>query len=430
MDQLLDNMDIVFLAHAHFDLNVFLPIVILLGISALIPVLLTVLRAKFIPVFVVQIFVGLLFGSFATKNLFAIDNNLNPLMEGLYIIGMGVLLFLSGLDTDFSEFKKHKKEDKSLRIGLLTNLLLLAVIGLSVAFSFLFMKYMTNKVYGVILLTIILSSTFASIVIPIVHDEGLAHTTIGKIIDSYSTKAELLSILGLSGIMLSMGISHNTNAWYLVIVIVVLVLLYIVNKYFRFNIFSKISGGIVHFSVRLIFAVLLGLMVVCYASGVEYILGAFLAGMVIKAAHMREETVHKLEIIGYGIFVPIFFILVGVKVGMIMPIQEFIKVENLTLILIMFVVLVVVKIPFFYLCKWFKLSTTIQTTMFVACTLIVSIAALEIGVFEVKFTNALIIASCLTCLIPPILFDITKSFGFSKKENDERITNPVKDLTK
>lgn len=427
MDQLLDNMNLMFLSHAHFDLKIFLPIVILLGISALIPVILTITKAKFIPVFVVQIFVGLLFGSFATKNFFAIDNNLNPLMEGLYIIGMGVLLFLSGLDTDFSELKKHKKEDKSLRIGLLTNILLLIVIVISIGVSFIFTNYMVDKVYGIILLTIILSSTFASIVIPIVHDEGLSHTTIGKIISSYSTKAELLSILGLSGIMLSMGISHNANAWYLVVVIVALILLYVINKYFKFNIFSKISGGIVHFSVRLIFAVLLGLMVVCYVSGVEYILGAFLAGMVIKASNMKEETIHKLEVIGYGIFVPIFFILVGVKVGMIMPIQEFIKLENLTLILIMSVVLVLVKIPFLYLCKWFKLSTTIQTTIFVACTLIVSIAALEIGVFEVKFTNALIIASCLTCLIPPILFDITKSFGFSKKENDERITNPVKE---
>lgn len=31
-------------------------------------------------------------------------------MEGLYTIGMGILLFLSGLDTDFTVLGKHKKE--------------------------------------------------------------------------------------------------------------------------------------------------------------------------------------------------------------------------------------------------------------------------------------------------------------------------------
>lgn len=428
MDQLLDSMNLQILSQSHFDLKIFIPLVILLGISALVPVILTVLRAKFIPVFVVLIFIGLLLGSFASKNLFIIENthSLNPMLEGLYIIGMGVLLFLSGLDTDFSEFKKHKKDDVSFRIGKVSNILLITVIIISILVSLLFMKYMINKVYGVILLAIVLSSTFASIVIPIVHDQGLKDTTIGKLIASYSTKSELLSIVALSILMLSMGIMHNTNAWYLIIVIICLILLYIFNRYFKFNIFKKISGGIIHFSVRLIFTVLLGLMIVCYASGVEFILGAFLAGMVIKASKVSEETIHKLEIIGYGIFVPLFFILVGVKVGAIMPISEVIKPENLLIILIMFAVIILVKLPFMFLVKWFNISTTIETTLFVSCTLIVSITALEMGVFEEAFANALIIASCLTCLFPPIIFDCTKKFGFSRKENDERITNPLK----
>ena len=79
-----------------------------------------------------------------------------------------------------------------------------------------------------------------------------------------------------------------------------------------------------------------------------------------------------------------------------------------------------------YLLKWFKLSTVVQTTIFIACTLIVAITAEEFGVFEEKFINALIVASCFTCIISPIVFDITKNYGFGKNENDTRIVNPNK----
>ena len=79
-----------------FDLTILLPIVILLGIAAIIPVLLTLLKIKFIPVLVIEILSGILLGSFASKNLFINNGELTPLMEGLYTFGMGFLLFLSG----------------------------------------------------------------------------------------------------------------------------------------------------------------------------------------------------------------------------------------------------------------------------------------------------------------------------------------------
>ena len=409
-----------------FDLTILLPIVILLGIAAIIPVLLTLLKIKFIPVLVIEILSGILLGSFASKNLFINNGELTPLMEGLYTFGMGFLLFLSGLDTDFSVLIKQPKGVSSIHITRLTSILLLIVIAISIGGSFIFLKYMNNKVIGVILLTIVFSSTFASIVIPLVHDEGLAHTTIGKIISSYSTKAEFLSIIALSSLMLYRGIFEEQKPWHLFILVIVLIFVYIFNRYLKLDCFKKISDGIVHFGVRITLALLIGLMILCSISGVEYILGAFLAGMVIKFAKPSIFTIHKLETIGYGIFVPIFYMLVGVKIGLLMPIQEIFKWENLSLILILFVMLVVVKIPFIYLGVWFNWSTIIETTLFVACTLIVAIASEEFGVFTHHFVNALIIASSLTCIIPPILFDITKKFGYSKKENDIRIINPTK----
>ena len=415
----------IYLSSTNFDLQVLLPIVILLGLAAVIPVILAICRIKFIPVLVIEILTGILLASFSSKEFFVNNNELTPFMEGLYTIGMGILLFLSGLDTDFTVLGKHKKGDSYLHISRLTTILLFTVILCSIGGSFLFLDFMNHKVIGIIVLTIIFCSTFASIVIPLVHEEGLGDSTIGKIISSYSTKAELLSIVALSILMMVLGM---TKPWLLFILVIILLIVYIFSRYLKLNSFKKISDGIVHFGVRLTIALLLGLMILCSISGVEYILGAFLAGMVIKSAKPSESNIHKLEIIGYGIFVPIFYMLVGLKIGLLMPIQEIFKWENLSLILILFGMLIVVKIPFMYLCRWFNFSTVIQTTLFVACTLIVVIASEEFGVFTKKFMNALIIASSLTCIIPPILFDITKRFGYSKKENDIRIINPTNEI--
>ena len=418
----------IYLSSTNFDLQVLLPIVILLGLAAVIPVILAICRIKFIPVLVIEILTGILLASFSSKEFFVNNNELTPFMEGLYTIGMGILLFLSGLDTDFTVLGKHKKGDSYLHISRLTTILLFTVILCSIGGSFLFLDFMNHKVIGIIVLTIIFCSTFASIVIPLVHEEGLGDSTIGKIISSYSTKAELLSIVALSILMMVLGMTKEQKPWLLFILVIILLIVYIFSRYLKLNSFKKISDGIVHFGVRLTIALLLGLMILCSISGVEYILGAFLAGMVIKSAKPSESNIHKLEIIGYGIFVPIFYMLVGLKIGLLMPIQEIFKWENLSLILILFGMLIVVKIPFMYLCRWFNFSTVIQTTLFVACTLIVVIASEEFGVFTKKFMNALIIASSLTCIIPPILFDITKRFGYSKKENDIRIINLTNEI--
>ncbi len=405
-----------------FHFQSLLPIVILLTISAIIPIILSVLHAKFIPVVVIEIVAGFILAWIPKAQvLFTEGNELNPMMEGLYVVGLSVFLFLSGLDTDFSVIRHHK--EKTFPVGKLTSLLLLIVILISVGVSFLFKDFMNNKAIGITLLSIVLASTFASMVIPLVHDSDLGETTIGKIIGSYATKAEFISIVSLSVMMLVVGMSNEKKPYLLLVLCVVLCLVYLCARYFNFKIFSKISDGIIHFGMRLIVALLLSLVILCNVSGVEYILGSFLAGMVIKLANVRESTIHKVEIVGYGIFVPITCILVGFKVGMIMPIGDFFRLENILLIIALFAALVLVKIPFVVLFKWYNFSIVIQTMFFVSCTLIVSITAEEFGVFQPSFANALIVASCLTSIIPPILFNTSKKYGYSRM-NDGKIINP------
>ena len=78
--------------------------------------------------------------------------------------------------------------------------------------------------------------------------------------------------------------------------------------------FDELSKATVQIKVRGAIAILMVFVVFAEFLEAELILGAFLAGMIISL--LRDpgdiDLVHKLEAFGFGFFIPVFFILVGV----------------------------------------------------------------------------------------------------------------------
>lgn len=411
--------------HYTFDWSSLWPLVLLIGLGALVPILLSVLKLKFIPVFAIELVIGIIIAHIpAVSSLFLVETQhgveFNALSSGVYVIGMAVLLFLSGLDTDFSVLKPiMKKDKKTLNPFPIAWICIGGVILLSLALSFIFFKYLTNKVLGIPLLMIAFSSTFASLVIPLVHSEKLHNTTIGKIICTYSTISEFLSIVSLSIIMVIQN--EGKNLWLLAILITILVLTIIFKKYLNFKSLHDKMEGIVFLGIRLMVFVFLTCVILTAQTGAEFILGAFLAGMIIKATKISHKTIEKFEAIGYGIFVPMFYILIGINVGTSV---DFLNIQTIGLILVLFLVLIISKAPFMILFKWYPERTVIPTMFVVSSTIIVSLTCKHFGVFEETFTDALIVASALTCIIPPILFYLDKKYGTSRPKYDDIIIDP------
>ena len=97
---------------AVFSVQQLWPLTLLVGIAVIIPILLSLFKIKSIPSLVVEILMGVILSIIPiTRNMFTtIEGNittLSPLPEGLYVIGMSILLFMSGFDTDFSVFKRR-----------------------------------------------------------------------------------------------------------------------------------------------------------------------------------------------------------------------------------------------------------------------------------------------------------------------------------
>ena len=416
-----------------FNFGSLIPIAILLLISVIIPIILSIFGLKFIPVLVVEIICGVIIGNIPfVYEQFVAEGTLhfNNLIEGIYTIGMAVLLFLSGLDIDYSVLKpSHKNNFRTLPTFKISWILIGLVILVSFGLSFTYFNNFVNsnletRITGVALLTIIFSSSFASIIIPLIHDGRLAKTTIGKIISTYGSIAEFISIVALSILMIVLHVVHDAKPWLLILVIAILVLVYIIRKYFFNEKIKNMFGGIVHLDVRHVLLVMLVLVIITQFAGAEFILGAFLAGAIIKATGIKKEVEEKFMSIGYGIFAPMFYILVGVKVGLAIPFDEFFTLHNILLVLKVFSMLIIAKLPFLILAKWFKLSTAIESAFIVTTTIIVGLTCEHFGVFSEELMCAIIIASSMTCVIPPIVLFLNKKFGYSKDKHQDKIVNP------
>lgn len=407
------------------------PVVVMLVVAAVIPIILSLLKIKFIPVLVIEIAMGMILANIPYfKNMFTSEGTLNPLMNGLYTIGLAFMLFLSGMEIDYSVLKRQKKGNNlTLPTLKMSWILVILVILVSFVASFFFQNYLVDDtkwkvVVGIIALTILFSSTFASLVVPIVHDEKLEKTTIGQIICTYSTIMEFVSIVALSILMILLEISDNAKPWVLLVIALVLLVCYLIVHFVPRKIFNRVMNGIVHLDIRLIVLGVLLLGILAQISGSEFILGTFLFGAVIKSAGIKKATEHKIAAIGHGLLVPIFYILVGFQVGLMSPFSELFTLNSLLLIAAVLITMIIVKAPFLVLSKWYHLSTVIPTMLITTSTIIVGIACSHFGVINGELSSAIIIASAISCLIPPILFDINKTYGYSKEKYDSIIINP------
>lgn len=368
------------------SIKVLLPLMILIGIIALIPLIKSLLKIKRTILFSLEFLIGLILSMIPYfQKVF-----INSFSEGLYIISLAFFLFLSGLDIDFSVFKHKEKEPSILRWSLKL-LLIIYLLGFGISFFFK-NEILHNFWYGIILITIFFTSTFASIVIPVVHHKkGASSITIGKILCTYASFAELLSIIFLSIMMIVMKSNQNAKPWLLGVIVVNLFILILLKKLNKLN---QISFFIALF-------LLLLFIILSEQAGVELILGAFLLGAVLKWCGLNQNTFKTIEHLGYDFLIPIFFIIVGFKI----PLMDLNR-QIIIFTLIILFALLIVKAPFLLLFKYDKSRNILPIYLLSTSTLIVALGIDHFNLLTFDLSKAMIIASSITILFSPLLFEI------------------------
>lgn len=411
-----------------------IPILIILGVSAVIELILSGLNIKFIPAFVIQIIIGVALAPWF--NQYILDLQMVSVMDGLYIVGLSLIIFLSGYEVELGLLKDKKSSDSSyvnvfrVGLGIFISVLMLA-IGIG------FMMSLTQDINigdqwlkTGLLLGIVLSSSFAGLVSPLIHIQKMQNTILGKIFDIFSDLSEIVSIVLLSIFMIITGVTSGL-IWILLVILIILVIWSRLSA--KKSFFEKVTSitDYKQLPIRLLIVLILGLVLLSDLAGVEYILGAYAAGMVTRSTGVQKETFKKLEHLIYAIFIPIFFVIVGTRIDIISFVKEG---SNFLHVLFILIGLLIVRIPMLYLLRWFKFKTILPMILLSTTTIIVCIAAGHIGVhlnlFTEAFSDALVLAGIITCIINPIIFRVvfpmgeqTEMYRFKNLLNREELTS-------
>ncbi|WP_117170902.1 monovalent cation:proton antiporter family protein [Paraliobacillus sediminis] len=367
------------------------------------PILMHRLRLNMIPVVVAEIIIGLIIGQ-SGLNLV----NESNWLETLSTLGFIFLMFLSGLEIDFSLFsRKRKKENKASKMPnpvIIATIVFAGILLLSLVLSYLFV--LAGFIDNVFLMTLIISTISLGVVVPTLKESQAMKTPIGQTILLIAVIADLVTMI-LLAVFVSFYGEGSGNMWLLLILFGVGILLYFVGKHFRNQTFVEtMSKGTIHIGTRAVFTLIIFLVAVSESVGAENILGAFLAGALVSLLAPNQDLVQKLDSFGYGFLIPIFFVMVGVEINLWTLFED---PKVLVLIPLLLIALLLSKlVPAIILRKWYDTRTVIGAGMILTTTLSLVIAAAaigeRIGVIDSQMEGALILVAVLTCLITPPIF--------------------------
>jgi Kef-type K+ transport system membrane component KefB len=229
----------------------------------------------------------------------------------LSVIGLSFLLLLAGLEIDVKQLPR--------------SVLALAAFAFALSFVIAYgiglLLQATGLVRSASLVAITLSATSLGIILPVVEDAGQLRTRTGRALVASASVAEVVPV-----VLLSVLFAGQTSALVPKLVLLALFLVLVAalvaaiagvgRLHLLSNALQALQDTTAEVRVRGTFALLLVLTTVAVRTGLEAILGAFLAGAALRVADRDEKMTHsllpvKIKAVGHGIFVPFFFVATG-----------------------------------------------------------------------------------------------------------------------
>lgn len=378
-----------------------LSLMVVVAIAFFVPLLLQRFKLKALPVVVAEIIAGIFVG----KSGF---NIIEPdiWLQVLSTLGFIFLMFLSGLEIDFSIFKQKGKKNTTNEPNTfqVASIIFLFIFILSYALSLLFvwLGFVDNAMF----MTLIISTISLGVVVPTLKENNLGKTAIGQTILLVAVIADLVTMI-LLAVFVGLNSESGQSMWLLLLLFGAGIVIYFIAKRFK-NIpyLDSLKAGSVQIDTRAVFALILILVGLSESVGAENILGAFLAGVLVSLLSPNEDMVEKLDSIGYGFFIPIFFVMVGVNLEVWSIFKE---PSSMLMIPILIVGLFISKLlPSLVLRKWYPRNIVLGSAILLTSTLSLVIAAAQIGeklgIISPSLSASLILSAVITCIFAPILF--------------------------
>jgi monovalent cation:H+ antiporter-2, CPA2 family len=380
-------------------------LLVVVTVAFVTPILLHRLRLNYIPVVVAEIIMGLVIG----KSGFNVVHE-DMWLSTLSTLGFIFLMFLSGLEIDFTAFTGSKKPvilpsgKKEPNTFMISGIIFAGIFIFSLGLSYLFV--IAGFIENAFLMTLIISTISLGVVVPTLKEAHLMKTNIGQIILLVAVVADLVTMI-LLAIFVSIYDPGQGNTWLLLILFAAGVVLYFVGRVFKNRpLLESLSKGTVQIGTRAVFMLIIVLVGLSETVGAENILGAFLAGVLVSLLSPNQELIHKLDSFGYGFLIPIFFVMVGVELDVW---SLFADKKLILLIPLLLLGLLLSKVVPVYLLKiWYDTKTVLASGFLLTSTLSLVIAAATIGermkVITPEMSGTLILVAVITSIFTPIAF--------------------------
>ncbi len=318
------------------------------------------------------------------------------------MLGLSMLLFLAGLEIE---------------IGLLRGRLLRQTaagmaISLALALAAGYLLDAAGIVHAPLLVALTLAATALGLLIPLLKDAGELHTAAGASVVAGATVAEFTCITLLSLLFSressSAGARITLLAAFAVAAVVVGAALLRFGETARVSaVFSRLQDTTAQIRVRFAVVLFIAFATLATRFGLETILGAFIAGALLKLADRDAQMVHpltmlKLEAIGFGFLVPVFWVTTGLRFDLPALFASAATVARVPLFLV--ALLLVRALPALVYRGALSRRQVVAVGLFQATSLSFIVAAMQIGLELGLVTSASAAALIGAGLLSAVLF--------------------------
>jgi Kef-type K+ transport system membrane component KefB len=282
-------------------------LLIVVAVAFAVPLVLGLFPRVKLPSVVLEILAGIVIGP-SVLGIVHVDQTISVMS----VIGLAFLLFLAGLEIDFSKLRGQ--------------VLRLTLMGFVISFGIAVVVALLLKATGLIetplLVAIILCATSLGVLIPVLKDSGQISSAFGQLVIAAGTIADFGAVILLSIFFSGEGGVGSTllligGLVFLAVVVFVVVRGAEHSMAIRADLL-RLQDTTSQIRIRGAVVLLIGFAAIAEKLGLETILGAFMAGAILSLLDRDQAMTHpdfrrKLEAMGFGIFIPVFFVTSGVN---------------------------------------------------------------------------------------------------------------------
>jgi len=283
-------------------------LLVVVAVGFAVPFLLGLAPGLRLPAVVLEIVAGIVIGP-SVLGWAEIDDPVRVMA----VLGLAFLLFLSGLEIELDRLRGRALALAGGGFAVSVGIALALATGL----------YALDLSGSPVFVAIVLTATSLGIVVPVLKDAGAISTPFGQLVVAAGSIADFGAIILLSLLFSREGGGFGSRAG--VLLAFAALALVVGGAVLAAERVPSLSAALVRLQdttaqirVRGAFVLLVALAALAESLGLETILGAFVAGLLVSSLDRDDVMTHpafrlKLEAVGFGVFIPVFFVSSGIR---------------------------------------------------------------------------------------------------------------------